>query len=391
MIMKRLKLLPLAALLAVACSQPKTHFVLHGYVPGAMDSTQVELRSEGDNRDVRLSGYVVNGEFELTGEAPVAAYCRLSMNNYDAAQRLGQVDDDVVKYVEAGIFVENGNLVFRTPHIDSLPQSFWRYDIRKEKNYTMKGSASHDVYAAYALKTLELRAEIRKLAWAVREKATPEMLKTLAAKKNELRTIIREYIASQKNLPVNLYLAQALEMEPFTYDQAYLDGVMALFASYQDTLPALLKFREAYGKAAAYTQGTPFAGGEVYTPKGDTLNLTKYMKPGRYMLVDFWASWCGPCRASFPHLRKVYQAYGKKLEFLSVSVDKKDADWRKAMKEEQLPWTQLCATKAFTREMGKVYQITSIPTFLIVDPEGKIVFSGHDSGELDLKIEELGL
>ncbi|MDE7073875.1 MAG: DUF4369 domain-containing protein, partial [Odoribacter sp.] len=256
-------LLPLAALCAVACTQPKTAFVLHGYVPGAMDSTKVDLRSE--DRSIRLSGYVVNGEFELTGEAPVAAYCRLSLNNIDAAQSKGLQSDDDIRYVEAAIFVENGNLVFRTPHIDSMPQSFWKYDIRKEKNYTLKGSASHDVYAAYALKTLDLRADIRQLEWAVREKATPEMLKTLAGKKQELRAIIREYIASQKSLPVNLYLAQALEMEPFTYDRAYLDGVTALFASYQDTLPALLKFRESYKKAAAYTQGTPFAGGKVCT------------------------------------------------------------------------------------------------------------------------------
>ena len=66
-----------------------------------------------------------------------------------------------MKFVEIEFFAENGDLVFFTPHIDSLPRSFWQYDIRKEKNYSLKGSPAQDVFCAYQQQTIPLRHEIR--------------------------------------------------------------------------------------------------------------------------------------------------------------------------------------------------------------------------------------
>ena len=129
--------------LLVACSHtPADHFVLRGIVPGAMDSTEVDLRVDGRVIEP-IEGYIIDGKFELKGQLPAGAvYARLSMNNNDIASRKGIREENAVKYVEANIFIENGNLTFSTPHIDSLPQSFWRYDIRRENNYTLKGSAA---------------------------------------------------------------------------------------------------------------------------------------------------------------------------------------------------------------------------------------------------------
>mgnify|MGYP002571073661 CR=1 FL=1 len=123
--------------LLVACSHtPADHFVLRGIVPGAMDSTEVDLRVDGRVIEP-IEGYIIDGKFELKGQLPAGAvYARLSMNNNDIASRKGIREENAVKYVEANIFIENGNLTFSTPHIDSLPQSFWRYDIRRENNYT---------------------------------------------------------------------------------------------------------------------------------------------------------------------------------------------------------------------------------------------------------------
>lgn len=387
--MKRLNLLSLAALLLAACTQPRDYFVLHGYVPGAMDSTQVELRN--DDYDIRLSGYVMNGEFELTGEVPMPIYCSLSMNNNDAVRSKGLSDEEDIKYVEANFFVENGNLVFRTPHIDSLPQSFWLYDIRRENNYTLKGSASHDVYSRYRRKTMDLQHRLRCELFADRDEHRAPDSKVIAALRKELREATRDFIASQRNLPVNLHLVQTLELEPFTYTQAQLDDMLELFAGYQDTCIHLQRLREDYRAASAHVLGTPFAGGRVFSPKGDTLDLKTLAVPGRYTLVDFWASWCGPCRASFPHLRTVHNTYGGRLSLLSVSVDKADKDWRKAMEEEKLPWAQYCATGKLSRVLGKTYGITSIPTFLLIDPQGRIIFSGHDTNDLDVQLEKTGV
>lgn len=385
--MKQAYTLFLLFLLAACSSTPADHFLLRGSVPGAIDSTEVDLRLE-DRVIEPITGYIVDGKFELAGKLPAGSfYARLSMNNSDVAKRRGIRSEGAVKYAEANIFVENGNLTFTTPHIDSLPQSFWLYDIRRENNYTLKGSVSHDVFDCYRRATLDLQYRLCCEERAgMDEKRSPDA-RTITAIRSELRKATRDFIAVTRNLDVCLHLARALEMEPFTYTQTDLDAVTALFAGYTDTLPALRKFREAYRAASTYVQGKPFAGGKVYTPRGDTLYLTA--TAGRYTLVDFWASWCGPCRASFPHLRKAYEATREKVDFISVSLDKSDAEWHRATNEEQLPWPQYCATPAFSRVMGKEYRLTSIPTFLLIDPQGRIIFSGHDSNELDLQLEKL--
>ena len=148
--MKRIYSIIILPLLAACSHTPADHFVLHGTVPGAMDSTEVDLQV--DNRTIEpIEGYIINGKFELKGQLPIGAvYARLSMNNNGIAERKGIQEENAVKYVEANIFIENGDLTFSTPHIDSLPQSFWRYDIRRENNYTLKGSAAHDVFVQKA-------------------------------------------------------------------------------------------------------------------------------------------------------------------------------------------------------------------------------------------------
>lgn len=385
--MKQAYTIFLLFLLAACSSTPADHFVLRGSVPGAMDSTEVDLRLE-DRVIEPITGYIVDGKFELAAKLPAGSfYACLSMNNSDVVKRRGIHGEGVVRYAEANIFVENGNLTFTTPHIDSLPQSFWLYDIRRENNYTLKGSVSHEVFDCYRRATLDLQYRLRCEERAGMDEKRSPNARTIAAVRSELRKATCDFIAATRNLDVCLYLARVLEMEPFTYTQTDLDAVTALFADYTDTLPALRKFREAYRAASAYVQGKPFAGGKVYTLRGDTLCLTT--TAGRYTLVDFWASWCGPCRASFPHLRKAYEANRGKVDFISVSLDKSDAEWRRATNEEQLPWPQYCATPAFSRAVGKEYRLTSIPTFLLINPQGRIIFSGHDSNELDLQLEKL--
>ncbi len=80
--------------------------------------------------------------------------------------------------------------------------------------------------------------------------------------------------------------------------------------------------------------------------------------------------------------------YGENVTFISMSVDKSEKDWQKALKEEQLPWNQYLATTELSKGARKNYNLNSIPTFLVIDPEGKIIYSGSNSGELEIILEE---
>jgi thiol-disulfide isomerase/thioredoxin len=94
---------------------------------------------------------------------------------------------------------------------------------------------------------------------------------------------------------------------------------------------------------------------------------------GKVLLIDFWASWCGPCRAEIPNLKKVYEKYDRKdVEFLSVSIDKGKEEWIKALSQEKMPWIQVLAPKSGS-EVSKLYQFSGIPFLVVLDKEGRIV------------------
>ena len=97
---------------------------------------------------------------------------------------------------------------------------------------------------------------------------------------------------------------------------------------------------------------------------------------GRYVLVDFWASWCKPCRAENPNLRAAYQRYhdrGLGFTVLSVSVDEHAAAWQQAVAQDALPWTQVRDEKGLQGPTGQLYRLQAIPATLLLDPQGRIV------------------
>ena len=378
-----LSFLLLASAISACDMKPMDHFVLRGTIPGAMDSTEIELAIPGENKE-RLKGFIVNERFEFRGKLEQPTLCELRLNNQDICDRKNIKEENKIIYADINFFVENGKLTFTTPHVDSLPHSFWKYDIRKEKNYTLTGSPAQDIYYAYQQQTIPTRHLLR--TFRFQENKQPEDAKRIVAAQTELARQTREFIAGHSNLAVNLMLVEELKKEPFTYDQGYLDELEQLFASYRDTCPRLKNFRQYLKEASAFAQGKPLQEGKVITSKGDTLSLLAQLKAGQYTLIDFWASWGGPCRASFPHLREMYKLHGEKVNFISVSLDKEEKEWQKAMGEEKLPWSQFLATRALSKEVGKYYNLKSIPTFLFIDPDGKIIFSGHSSDELEAEL-----
>lgn len=94
---------------------------------------------------------------------------------------------------------------------------------------------------------------------------------------------------------------------------------------------------------------------------------------GKYLLIDFWASWCGPCLKSIPELKEIYSKYSDKdFEILSVSIDGKDADWKKALKEQNMPWKQVGAPNS-GKDVMDMYQFRGIPHLVLLDKDGKII------------------
>ena len=126
------------------------------------------------------------------------------------------------------------------------------------------------------------------------------------------------------------------------------------------------------------------------TPEGKKVSLADYR--GKYVLVDFWASWCGPCRAENPAVTKVYNEYkGRNFDILGVSLDneKSRAKWVKAIGDDHLAWTQVSDLKGFENAAAQRYAVRSIPQNFLVGPDGKIVAVNLHGAELGATLAQL--
>lgn len=113
---------------------------------------------------------------------------------------------------------------------------------------------------------------------------------------------------------------------------------------------------------------------------------------GKYVLVDFWASWCAPCRRENPNVRDAYDKYKSKgFEILGVSLDKEDARaaWLKAIADDKLTWTQVSDLKGWSNEAAVLYSVKAIPTNFLIDPQGKIIAKDLRGENLQQKLKEI--
>ena len=130
--------------------------------------------------------------------------------------------------------------------------------------------------------------------------------------------------------------------------------------------------------------GKPAPEFEAEAPDGTTHHLSEYM--GQYVLIDFWASWCGPCIASFPFMKQLYATYKDRgLIFLGVSCDKNRDAWLKALEKHQLPWTAL-RSLAEKGDALDLYGITGIPAVILISPDGKVISTDLEGKNLQTKL-----
>ena len=200
------------------------------------------------------------------------------------------------------------------------------------------------------------------------------MLRSSAVSAGDKHLQSLEYLLRQH---ADSYLAPYLT---FTYLRLHpsarplLDSLTTRFAQEQPTSPYLSRLRELLTRDPSLAVGVLAPDFTLPDLKGQPVTLSSLR--GRYVLVDFWASWCGPCRAANPTVLAAYQRYhdrGPGFTVLSVSFDEQPAAWQQAVQQDALPWTQVADQQGVHSPTGRLYQIVGIPATFLLDPEGRIV------------------
>ena len=373
----------------VAC-QREPGYKISGSVPGTPDGMKVYLYNWNTPVD---SSVVKGGKFVLTGKVDVPTRYQLLID----------LSPDKVESYEkdlrgSDVFVDNVDIKYESPSIDSLPSrnSFRR---KVKGNVTVTGSPVHDLFLSYQEKLKPYRTRNSE-AWdkylqvyhipasegVFNTREGIALTREMNDAQKEITRIQWDFIKANPKSPVSVDVAQNM-VYTAKFSKADMDNLLqAIDPSLRET-PGYKQLKESLESMAPIALGEKYKDLELVDENGKTVHLSDYVKPGQYNMVEFWASWCGPCRGEIPHLRHVYDAYGKgkdAFNMISVSIDDKEKDWKQALKEENMKWTQLCDLKGWKGEVINKYKIQGVPFCLILDKEGRIIDHGVRGSELDV-------
>lgn len=277
----------------------------------------------------------------------------------------------------ADFFLENADIHI-TGHADSL------------NKLKVTGSASHDEYMAYEASIKSITDQEGQL-WGNYDEVKDDPIAKgaledqAAALRLQRRMKTMEYIATHPKSPVSL---SKLSDMAVMGEYKQLDSLYKLLdASAQQTATGKrLGARIAILKKSAI--GEPAIEFTQPDVDGKPVKLSDFK--GKYVLLDFWASWCGPCRAENPNVLKAYNAYkDKNFTVVGVSLDDNGEKWHEAIKEDGMPWIQLSDLKGFRNQVAKEYGIQAIPSTFLLSPEGVIIAKDLRGEALHKKLAEL--
>lgn len=191
-----------------------------------------------------------------------------------------------------------------------------------------------------------------------------------------------------RNNPASIVSLNLVQNKAIMGEYDEVNSLYQLLAPDVKELIAGKKLEERIGILKRSAPGTAFKDFTMPSLNGKPVRLSDFK--GKYVFVDFWASWCGPCRAENPNVLKAYNKYrNDNFTVLGVSLDDKRDKWKAAVEKDKMPWTQISDLKGFENELSSYYGIMAIPATILIDPQGRIIEKGLRGARLHDRLAEI--
>jgi len=257
----------------------------------------------------------------------------------------------------------------------------------------VKGGKAQELFEKYQKELDEMyqKADTVTLAYLQDSTATPEqkakaekLVKDLEKEQNDFtkKTILA-------NIP-SAFSDMLLGYSAGGFSEEDINEIMAAMEKSGKQYKYYKMIQEERVASAKTAVGQKYIDFELAGPDGKPVKVSDIVAKNTYTLIDFWASWCGPCRQEMPAVKAAYEAFHKKgFEVVGVSLDNDGNAWKEAIASMKLPWPQMSDLKGWECAAAQLYNVRSIPANVLVDKDGKIVAKDLRGEDLKNKLAEL--
>ena len=352
-----------AGAMALTACNNEPSYKISGTVE-AEDGKLVYLQEAKGREFIKLdSAVVTNGKFTFSGRKDTAAIVYLTSTVSEG------------KHYTLDFFLENGNITATLG-----------------KESSIKGTVCNDAYQAYKDGYNALLKESNDLyKMSKNDSISAEQKEEIKKQMEDLNKRAMDFFYN--SVDANITNAVGTYLFPKQYSNFSLEQQKALIAKMTEEqknnarIARIIKQIEVMEKTAV---GQQFIDFEMPTPDGKTLNISDVISKNKYTLIDFWASWCGPCRSEMPNVVAAYNEFNKKgFGIVGVSLDNDEAKWKAAIKDLKMPWAHMSDLKGWQCEGAALYGVNGIPATVLVAQDGTIIARNLRAEALKEKLAEL--
>lgn len=390
--MRKILFVPVMALAVAASSCSESGFGITGSLANAEGAKVMLYEQQLWGMTPLDSAVVKDGAFYLSGRLESPVQCRLLVFP-DAGGDLNAAGDES-QALAVTVYMDNSQVSF-SADANTLPTYYWS-EGRKTVPPVVTGSVQQDLKEELD----SLRKPVSDSLSVIRKRLSevyygpmldgvfPEGGADLAIREmallKERHNMTMDFVHRHPEAAVSFdevtYLFGDGSVSPYTAEEI-ADYVSVLEPQWQGTKRfAVLK--EAAESASELAVGEKYVDAEFYDMDGNKVKLSSYIPEGKIAMLEFWASWCGPCRAEIPHLKHIHKKYPE-FDIISISLDDNADDWKKAVKEENMDWVQLKDVSLMDGNAMKLYGVMGVPCCIILDEQGRFLKTNMRGPYLD--------